>query len=67
MGSSFEIGDYMSYKHQIYILEQKLKNLSQSNDKKDLEKVAQVINDLRRLRRLEWEENHERVEFDDER
>jgi hypothetical protein len=57
----------MSYKNQIYILEQKLKNLSQSDDKKDLERIAQVINDLRRLRRLEWEENHERVEFDDER
>ncbi len=57
----------MSYDNQIRILEAKLKQLEQSTDKKDLEKMAQVINDLRRLRRLKWEEEHERVNFDDER
>lgn len=57
----------MSYANQIRILEQKLKQLDQGTDKKDLEKMAQIVNDLRRLRRLEWEENHERVGFDDER
>jgi hypothetical protein len=57
----------MSYDNQIKILEAKLKQLEQSTDKKDLEKMAQVINDLRRLRRLKWEEEHERVNFDDER
>jgi prefoldin subunit 5 len=57
----------MSYDNQIRILEAKLKQLEQSTDKKDLEKLAQVINDLRRLRRLKWEDEHERVNFDDER
>jgi len=57
----------MNYDNQIRILEAKLKQLEQSTDKKDLEKMAQVINDLRRLRRLKWEEEHERVNFDDER
>ncbi len=57
----------MAYSNQIRILENKLKQLENSTDKKDLEKMAQIINDLRRLRRLEWEENHERVNIDDER
>jgi len=57
----------MSYDNQIRILEAELKQLENSQDKKDLEKMAQVINDLRRLRRLKWEEEHERVNFDDER
>lgn len=57
----------MAYSNQIKILENKLKQLENSTDKKDLEKMAQIINDLRRLRRLEWEENHERVNIDDER
>jgi len=67
MGPSFQVGDFMNYDNQIRILEAKLKQLEQSTDKKDLEKMAQVINDLRRLRRLKWEEEHERVNFDDER
>lgn len=57
----------MAYSNQIRILENKLKQLENSTDKKDSEKMAQIINDLRRLRRLEWEENHERVNIDDER
>jgi len=57
----------MAYSNQIRILENKLKQLENSTDKNDSEKMAQIINDLRRLRRLEWEENHERVNIDDER
>jgi hypothetical protein len=57
----------MSYSNQIRILEAKLKQLEQSEDKKDLEKMAQIINDLRRLRKLEWEETYERVNLDDDR
>jgi hypothetical protein len=57
----------MSYSTQIRILENKLKQLEHSKDKKDVEKAVQIINDLRRLRRLDWEENHERVNIDDER
>jgi hypothetical protein len=57
----------MGYSNQIRILENKLKQLEQGTDKKDLEKIAQIVNDLRRLRRLDWEENHETVNIDDER
>ena len=57
----------MSYTNQIRILENKLKQLENGTDTKDLKQMAQIINDLRRLRRLEWEENHERVNIDDER
>ncbi len=57
----------MAYLQQIKILEQKLKQLENSNDKKDLEKMADIINQLRRLRRLEWEEKHEVVDLGDDR
>jgi len=57
----------MAYDNQIRILEAKLKQLEQGTDKKDLEQLAQIINDLRRLRKLKWEEEHERVGYDDER
>ena len=57
----------MSYHNQIQILEARLKQLENSSDKKDLEQMAKIINDLRRFRRLQWEEDHERVRYDDER
>ena len=57
----------MAYSQQIRILEAKLKQLESSNDKEDLEKMADIINQLRRLRRLEWEETYERVQLDDDR
>lgn len=57
----------MSYDNQIRILEAKLKQLERGTDKKDLKEMGQIINDLRRLRRLKWEEEHERVGYDDER
>ena len=57
----------MSYHNQIQILEARLKQLENSSDKKDLEQIAKIINDLRRFRRLQWEEDHERVGYDDER
>lgn len=46
----------MSYAYQIRLLENQLKQLEKGSDKKDLEKMADIINQLRRLRRLEWEE-----------
>jgi len=57
----------MSYDNQIRILESRLKQLEKGTDKKELEEMAKIINDLRRLRRLKWEEEHERVGYDDER
>ena len=57
----------MSHENQIRILEAKLKQLEQSDDKDNLPKMAEIINQLRRLRRAQWEEDHERVHFDDER
>jgi hypothetical protein len=57
----------MSYEHQIRILEAELKKLESSNDKEDLEKMSDIINKLRRLRRDQWEEEHERVNLDDDR
>jgi len=57
----------MAYTNQIRILEQKLKQLENGTDKKDLERIADIINQLRRLRRLEWEEKHEVVDLGDDR
>lgn len=57
----------MSYDYQIRLLESELKKLENGSDKKDLPRMAEIINDLRRLRRLKWEEEHERVGYDDER
>ena len=57
----------MAYDNQIRILESKLKQLEQGTDKKDREQIGKILTDLRRLRRLKWEEEHERVNFDDDR
>ncbi len=57
----------MAYINQIRILENRLKQLEQETDKKDLKKMAEIINQLRVLRRLEWEEEHERVNMEDDR
>ena len=57
----------MSYDYQIRLLESELKKLENGSDNKDLQRMYQIINDLRRLRRLKWEEEHERVGYDDDR
>jgi hypothetical protein len=57
----------MAYTNQIRILENKLKQLEQGTDKEDLKKMAEIINQLRLLRRLEWEEKYERVNMEDDR
>ncbi len=56
----------MAYAYQIRVLEQQLKLLEKGTDKKDLEKMAEIINELRRLRRLEWEER-ETIDMGDDR
>jgi|694.fasta_scaffold11338_30 hypothetical protein len=57
----------VAYTNQIRILENNLKQLEQGTDKEDLKKMAEIINQLRVLRRLEWEEKYERVNMEDER
>jgi len=57
----------MAYTNQIRILENNLKQLEQGTDKEDLKKMAEIINQLRVLRRLEWEEKYERVNMEDDR
>jgi len=68
------------YSSQIKTLENKFNQLSsmlddlrkigdESSDKvKDLNRQrSNLFDEIRRLRRLEWDENHERVDFDDDR
>lgn len=58
----------MSYKHQINILEAKLKQLEKSpHDLDSTLRVLQIQAEVKKLRRLEWEENYERVRLEDER
>jgi hypothetical protein len=66
----------MSYNYKIKTLEEGLRILEtrisnfQGNDQ-DLvqlkEQKSKYFDELRRLRKLQWEEDHERVNFDDER
>lgn len=55
----------MSYENKIRILENQLKQL-QSLENKDVEKITQVLNELRQLRKAQYEES-QRVNFDDDR
>ena len=58
----------MAYTQQIRILEQKLEQLSKMPFVKDnTYKVLQIQADLKKMRRLEWEENYERIKMDEER
>ena len=58
----------MAYTQQIKILEQKLQQLSKVPFEKDnTYKVLQIQSEIKKMRRLEWEENYERVKMDEER
>ena len=58
----------MAYTQQIKILEQKLEQLSKIPfDKDHTYKVLQIQADLKKLRRLEWEENFERLNLEEDR
>lgn len=56
----------MAYTNQIRILESKLKQIQDSPNDKNIEKVGQILAEIRKLRRLEWEENYERVNLEEE-
>jgi hypothetical protein len=58
----------MAYTQQIRILEAKLKQLQKvPQDEYNTQKLWEIESNLRRLKRLEWEENHERIKMDEER
>jgi len=58
----------MAYAQQIKILEQKLEQLSRMPSVKDsTDNVLQIQQNLRKLKRLEWEENYERLKLEEER
>jgi len=58
----------MAYTQQIRILEQKLEQLSRMPSSKDSTyKVLLIQQDIRKLKRLEWEETYERVKMDEDR
>jgi len=58
----------MAYTQQIKLLEQKLEQLSKMPFAKDnTYKVLQIQADIKKLRRLEWEENYETIKLEEER
>ena len=58
----------MAYTHQIRILEAKLKQLEKSqSDLDNTMKVLQIQAEIRKLRRLEWEENYETLKLEEDR
>ncbi len=58
----------MAYTQQIRILESKLAQLRKGPfNNENIQKTFEVETQLRRLIRLEWEENYERIKMDEER
>jgi hypothetical protein len=58
----------MAYTQQIRILEAKLKQLQRGPHNADnIGKVLQIQTEIRKMRRLEWEENYERVKLEEDR
>ena len=58
----------MAYTQQIHILEQKLEQLSKIPFAEDhTYKVLQIQAEIRKMRRLEWEENYETIKLEEER
>lgn len=55
----------MSYDNQIRILENQLKQL-QNAENKDTEKINKVLNELRTLRKAQYDDS-QRVNYDDDR
>ena len=58
----------MAYTQQIRILEQKLEQLSKGPfDTDNIQKTLEIQSHIRRLQRLEWEENYETVKMEEDR
>ena len=58
----------MAYTQQIRILESKLAQLrSEPFNSNNIQKTFDIEIQIKKLKRLEWEENYERIKMDDER
>ena len=58
----------MAYTQQIKILEQKLEQVSKTPfDKDHTYKVLQIQAEIKKMRRLEWEEHYERLNLEEDR
>ena len=58
----------MAYTQQIRILEQKLEQLAKGPfDRDDVSRTLQIQSEIKKLRRLEWEETYERIKMEEER
>jgi hypothetical protein len=58
----------MAYTQQISILEEKLNQLKQfPQNSENMLRTWEIESNLRRLKRLEWEEKYESVKLDDDR
>jgi hypothetical protein len=58
----------MAYTHQIRILEAKLAQLkSKKLDTDNMVYIWGIEAEIRKLKRLEWEENHERIKIEEDR
>ena len=58
----------MAYTQQIKILEQKLEQVSKTPfDHDHTYKVLQIQAEIKKMRRLEWEENFERLNLEEDR
>jgi len=58
----------MSYTHQIRILETEAKLIEREPESAEKHsKLSQILAEVRRLRKLEWEEKHERLDLGEDR
>jgi len=58
----------MAYTQQIRILESKLVQLKRGPfDMQDIQRIFEVESQIKRLKRLEWEENYERIQMEEDR
>ena len=58
----------MAYTQQINILEAKLKQLQKGPfDQDNIAQTLQIQSEIRKMRRLEWEENYERLKLEEDR
>ena len=58
----------MAYTQQIRILEQKLQQLSKGPfDSDNIQKTLEIQSQIRRIKRIEWEENYERIKMEEDR
>ena len=58
----------MAYTQQIKLLEQKLEQLNRfKHEGENFQKVLTIQSEIKKLKRLEWEETHERLVLENDR